>query len=73
MIGITISGQAYAAIAPILAGSAVEGRLARDAEYRLWLPWTVVNRLRSLRDPGETFSDIILRLVERGSFATLTR
>jgi hypothetical protein len=63
MIGITVSGEAYAAIAGTLpAGSA-----------RLWLPQTVVNRLRSLRAPGETFSAVILRLVERGPYAVITR
>jgi hypothetical protein len=74
MIGITISGKAYAAIASTLpAGSALQGELAPDGEYRVWLPQTVVNRLRSLRAPGETFSEVILRLVERGSYAAVMR
>jgi predicted CopG family antitoxin len=29
--------------------------------------------LRSLREPGETFSDVILRLAERGSYAAIMR
>jgi hypothetical protein len=74
MIGITISGKAYAALAAALpAGSTVGGELAPDGEYRLWLPSDVVNHLRALRAPGETFSDVILRLAQRGSFAALMR
>ena len=33
------------------------------------LPWTVVNRLRELREPGETFSEVILRLKDGGSLS----
>jgi hypothetical protein len=63
MIGVTISGRAYAAIAPtLLAESAVESELAADREYRLWLPRDVVNQLRAIRGPGESYSDVILRL-----------
>lgn len=74
MIGITISAEAYAAIAAAKAqaASAAE-QLASDREYRIWLPRAVVERLRALREPGETFSDVILRLTERGSYAALMR
>jgi hypothetical protein len=68
MIGVTISGKAYAAIAPTLpAGSAAEKEIDPGLEYRLWLPLDVVTRLRALRKPGETFSDVILRLGDRRS------
>jgi hypothetical protein len=74
MIGITVTGTAYAAIVPTLpAGSAVEAEILADRDYRIWLPETVVNQLRSQRTPGESFSAVILRLAERGSFAGLTR
>jgi hypothetical protein len=74
MIGVTISAEAYAAIAATLqAGSAADPELAPDREYRVWLPRAVVERLRALREPGETFSDVILRLTERGSYAALMR
>jgi hypothetical protein len=74
MIGITISGKAYAAIAPTLPDSAVaEKKIAPDGEYGIWLPRTVVERLLARREPGETFSDVILRLVERGCYTALTR
>jgi len=32
----------------------------------------VVNRLRALRGPGESYSDVILKLVERGPRRALT-
>ena len=32
------------------------------AERYIWLPRAVVDRLRSLRAPSESFSDVILRL-----------
>ena len=75
MIGITISAEAYAAIAAATAhaASAAEPELASDREYRIWLPRAVVERLRALREPGETFSEVILRLTERGSYAALMR
>jgi hypothetical protein len=61
-IGITVSGKAYAAIAAALpAGSTVADELVPDGEYQVWLPMDVVNRLRALRAPGETFNDVILR------------
>ena len=74
MIGIPISGEAYSAIAPTLSvGSAIEGELAPDREYHVWMPLDVVNGLRAIRSPGESFSDVILRLAERGAFAAITR
>ena len=74
MIGITISGIAYAAILSMLsAGSVGETRIAPDGQYRIWLPREVVERLRSLRQSGESFSGVILRLAERGSLAVIAR
>ena len=64
MIGITISGKAYAAIADTLpAGSAQrDACFVPDGEYYVWVPQDVVVHLIALRKPGETFSDLILRL-----------
>jgi hypothetical protein len=63
VIGITISGIAYAAIALTLpASSAADPKIDPDQQYQVWLPRAVVDRLRSLREPSETFSDVILRL-----------
>lgn len=75
MIGITISGQAYTAIVSTLpaSGSLTETKVAPDHEYGVWLPRDVVSRLRDLRQPGESFSSVILRLAERGSFAVIAR
>jgi predicted CopG family antitoxin len=73
MIGITISAEAYAAISALPAGSAAEQEIAPEREYRVWLPRAVVNRLRALREPGETFSDVILRLTDRGSYDAIMR
>jgi hypothetical protein len=33
-----------------------------NGERYIWLPRAVVDRLRALRGPGESFSDVILRL-----------
>jgi len=66
MIGITISGKAYAAIATTLpVGSAAERETVSNGEYLVWLPNAVVNHLRALRTPGETFSEVILRMPAR--------
>ena len=74
MIGVTISSRAYAAIAATLpSGSATKQVIAPDGEYLVWLPTGVVNRLRILREPEETLSDVILRLTDSGSYAALTR
>jgi hypothetical protein len=74
MIGITITGEAYAAIASMLpAESTAEPGIVPDREYRIWLPRDVVNQLRALRAPGETFSHVILRLEDRGFFAVISR
>jgi hypothetical protein len=45
-------------------GSVVEIALEPDAngERQIWLAADVVNRLRSLRGTGESYSDVILRL-----------
>jgi hypothetical protein len=68
MIGVTITGKAYAVIAPTLpAGSVAEKEIDPSLEYRVWLPREIVTRLKALRNPGETFSDVILRLGDLGS------
>ena len=65
MIGVTISGRAYVAIADTLPPGSAEREIAPDRDYRIWLPRSEVIRLRALREPGETFSDVILRMAER--------
>ena len=73
MIGITISGKAYAAIAPTLPAGFGAREIVPEHEHLVWLPQTVVNRLRHLREPDESFSDVILQLAERGCCAAITR
>ena len=36
-----------------------------QGEKLIWLDRAVVDRLRSLRGPGESYSDVILRLAAR--------
>jgi hypothetical protein len=73
MIGITISGEAYAVIARILPPGRVERDIVPGGEYQIWLPQAVVVRLLALRERGETLSDAILRLAKRGSVAAVLR
>jgi hypothetical protein len=73
MIGLTISGDAYAVIASILPPARVDRDIVPDGEYQIWLPQAVVVRLLALRERGETFSEVILRLAERGSVAAILR
>jgi hypothetical protein len=74
MIGITIAGKAYAAIAATLPARSAAGRdIDPDGEYLVWLPRSVVEHLLSFREPEETLGDVILRLAERGSYAAITR
>ena len=74
MIGITISGRAYAVILSALPVASRDGDgIAPARDYRIWLPQPVVERLIAQREPGETFSDAILRLEELGSLSTLIR
>lgn len=74
MIGVTTSSKAYVAIAAALpARLGAEREISPDSECLVWMPRDLVFRLLALREPEETFSDVILRLVERGSFAALTR
>jgi hypothetical protein len=66
MIRIAITQAAYDAICATLPLGSVE--YENDANERgerwIWLERAMVDRLRSLRGPGESFSDVILRLVE---------
>jgi hypothetical protein len=49
-----------------LGSVAVEPSLNEKGERLTWLEPSVVNRLRSLRGPGESYSDVILRLAKEG-------
>jgi hypothetical protein len=67
MIAIAITAEAYRAIKASL--SELENQAPSpgpDGLIRVWLDRAMVDRLRGLRRPGETYSDVILRLAKAG-------
>jgi hypothetical protein len=68
MVRIAISEAAFAAIARTLPGSVgYENKVNEKDERLIWLDTSVVDRLRAMRGPGESYSDVILRLVAEGA------
>ena len=69
MIRIAISQLAFEAIAKTLALGSVgfENQVNEKGERLIWLAPRVVDRLRFLRGPGETYIDVILRLAAEGA------
>ena len=65
MVRIAITLAAFEAIARTLPLGSVgyENEANGRGERYVWLDRKVVNQLRALRGPGESFSDVILRLV----------
>jgi aconitase A len=68
LIRITITPAAYAAIAGSLSWGTVgvEPQRAENGDYFIWVAPGVVNKLRALRPPGESYSDVILRVAVEG-------
>ena len=64
MVRIAISQAAFDAIARTMPFGSVDFEAGVDdkGERYIWLPRAVVDRLRSLRGPGESYSDVILAL-----------
>ncbi len=64
MIRIAITQAAFDAIARTMpfGGVNFEAGVDDKGERYIWLPRAVVDRLRSLRGSGESYSDVILRL-----------
>jgi hypothetical protein len=66
MIQIAITAAAYEAIADTLplgiVGYEVEANA--EGERRVWIERSARDKLTALRGPGESYSDVILRLVE---------
>jgi hypothetical protein len=62
MIRIAISQAAFEAIARTLPLN-FENATDEHGRRLIWLDPTVVNRLRAMRGPGESYSDVILRIV----------
>ena len=69
MVRIAISQAAFDAIAQTLALGSVgfENATNEKGERLIWLEPNVIDRLRSLRGPGESYSDVILRLAKASS------
>jgi hypothetical protein len=65
LIRIAITVEAFEAIAQTLPLGSVgyENETNERGEKLIWLDRAVVDRLRFLRGPGESYSDVILRLV----------
>ena len=68
MVRIAISQAAFEAIAKTLPLGSVgyENKVNEKGERLIWLDRAVVDRLRSLRGAGESYSDVILRMVGEG-------
>jgi hypothetical protein len=64
MIRIAISQAAFDALAATLPLGSMgsENATDKDGNRLIWLDHAVVNRLRAMRGPGESYSDAILRL-----------
>jgi hypothetical protein len=73
MIRIAISQAAFEAIAATLSlGSVGYENATNERGGRLiWLDHAVVARLRAMRGPGESYSDVILRMVEADAHVPL--
>jgi hypothetical protein len=65
VVRIAISAEAFEAIAQTLALGSVnyENTSNEKGERYVWLDPKVVSHLRALRGPGESYSDVILRVV----------
>ena len=68
MVRIAICQAAFDAIARTLPLGSVgyENATNEKGERLVWLEHGVVDRLRSLRGPGEDYSDVILRIAAEG-------
>jgi predicted CopG family antitoxin len=68
MIRITITADAYRAIERTLPGAVSTVGVEREADEKgnreIWPDPHVLAKLRALRGPGESYSDVILRLAE---------
>jgi hypothetical protein len=67
MIRIAISQAAFEAIARTLALGSMNFENKTDEHWQrlIWLDRAVVDRLRAMRGPGKSWSDIIMRIAGR--------
>jgi hypothetical protein len=63
-----ISQAAFEAIAKTLPLGSVcyDNKANEKGERLIWLDRAVVDRLRAMRSPGESYSDVILRMAREG-------
>jgi hypothetical protein len=64
MIRIEITAAAHAALAASATHGAVEPRRSPEGSYFIWLAPKALKRLMVAREPGEDYSDTIVRLAE---------
>jgi hypothetical protein len=65
MIRLAITPAAYAVIVATLPASVgLEQNSAPNGEFYVWLDLKYVDQLRAMRKPGESYSDVIVRLAE---------
>ena len=66
MVRISISQAAFDALAAMLSLGSVgyESEVNELGERLVWLQTSVVDRLMAMREPSESYSDVILRLIE---------
>jgi hypothetical protein len=69
MIRIAITAAAFEAIkATLPLGSvAYEAEVTAKGERLIWIEPSVVDRLKATRGPGESYSDVILRLASESA------
>jgi hypothetical protein len=68
MVRIAITQAAFDAIAKTLPLGSVgyENATNEKGERLIWLDRAIVDRLRAMRGPGESYTDVILRLAAAG-------
>ena len=65
MISIPITEAAYEALKATTPGiDQAPTSLGSDGQVEIWLDRAVVDRLRELSEPGEGYSDVIIRLAK---------
>jgi hypothetical protein len=64
MIRIAISVETFEAIAQALPVGSMGSEANERGERLIWLAAAMVDRLGAMRGPGESYSDVILRLAE---------
>ena len=68
MISIPITEEAYEAHKANMPGiDQAPTSKSSDGQVHIWLDRTFVDRLRALSEPGEGYSDVILRMAKTSS------